>query len=304
MGFTPPGQCARPTNSPQSSASLSRRAIAIGCLALTVFAAALFDDSFVDEYAYITQSYYADLFFEGQFNHPAWLDLYAFDLQPVPKYFIGASLRVAHLRIPGPSDALQWYLHYTPFGNRATLTVARIPFLLMGALGCVALFGCGVLVKDRRVGTIAAVLLMIDPLYRLHAHRAMSDVPYEAFMISALGLGLYALQRFWSGRSGIATLLLVLLAGAAAGLSILCKFNGLLGLIVIGCWVGSALIAPRLAVSRKVAMATAALAMMGIAATFFVVMNPALTARPQGRLDRGVHRTAGREYEAAIRSHG
>ena len=96
---------------------------------------------------------------------------------------------------------------------------------------------------------------MIDPLYRLHAHRAMSDVPYEAFMISALGLGLYALQRLWSGRSAIATLLLVLLAGAASGLSILCKFNGLLGLIVIGCWVGSALIAPRLAVSRKLAMA-------------------------------------------------
>ena len=251
MGFTPPEQRTRSTNSPQSSASLSRRAAAIGCLALALFAIGLFDDSFVDEYAYITQSYYTDLFFGGKLHHPAWLDYYAFDLQPVPKYLIGASLRAAHLRVPGPADALQWYLHYTPFGNQATLIVARIPFLLMGALGCVALFGCGVLIKDRRVGTIAAILLMINPLYRLHAHRAMSDVPSEAFLISALGLGLYTLQRFWSGRSGIATFVLVLFTGVAAGLSILCKFNGLLGLMVVGGWAGFALIAPRLAVLAK-----------------------------------------------------
>ena len=87
-------------------------------------------------------------------------------------------------------------------------------FLFLGALGCVALFGCGVLVKDRRVGTIAAVLLMINPLYALHAHRAMSEVPYEAFLISALGPGLSAMQRIWSGRSRLGSLLLVVLAGA------------------------------------------------------------------------------------------
>ena len=285
MGFTPPEQRARPTNSPQSSASLYRRAGMIGCLALTLFAFGLFDDSFVDEYAYITQSYYADLFFQGQFHHPAWLDVYAFDLQPLPKYLIGASLRLADLRIPGPADAFRWYHHYTPFGNQATLTVARIPFLLLGALGCVALLGSGVLIKDRRVGTIAAVLLMINPLYRLHSHRAMSDVPYEAFLISALGLGLYALQRLWSGRSLSTTLLLVVVAGVAAGLSILCKFNGILGLMVTGSWVGLALIAPRLAVSRKLAMAGAALAMTAIAFAVFVALNPALTARPSGHLE-------------------
>ena len=30
---------------------------------------------FEDEYAYITQSYYADLFFSGQFNDRLWLEL-------------------------------------------------------------------------------------------------------------------------------------------------------------------------------------------------------------------------------------
>ena len=252
MGFTPPEHRARSTNSPQSATYLPRRAAVLGLLALALYATSLFADSFVDEYAYITQSYYADWFFGGQFNHPDWLDLFAFDLQPVPKYLIGASLRAAHLRMPGPSDAAKWYpnTHYQ-FGDRDTLTAARIPIPFLGALGCVALFGCGVLVKDRRVGTIAAVLLMLNPLYALHAHRAMSEVPYEAFLIAALGLALCAIQRIWSRRFRPGSLLLLALAGIAAGLSILCKFNGVLGLIVIGCWGTVALIAPRFGAVAK-----------------------------------------------------
>ena len=117
------------------------------------------------------------------------------------------------------------------------------------------------------VGTIAAVLLMINPLFRLHAHRAMSDVPYEAFLIAAMGLGLYALQRIWSGRSAAVTALLVVSTGLAVGLSILCKFNGLIGLMVIGCWVGFAFLAPRLSLLRKMGMAAAFLVMTLIACT-------------------------------------
>ena len=286
MWITPPEHRARSINSPQSSASLSRRAAVLGCLALALYAASLFADSFVDEYAYITQSYYADLFFGGQFNHRDWLDVFAFDLQPVPKYLIGASLRASTLRMPRPTDAAHWYQndHYR-FGDRKTLVAARIPILLLGALGCVALFGCGFLVKDRRVGTIAAVLLMLNPLYGLHAHRAMSEVPYEAFLILALGLGLSAMQRIWSGHSRMESLLLVVMAGFAAGLSILCKFNGFLGLIVVGCWGALALIAPRLSPSRKVAMVGAAVGIAAVSVAVFIGLNPAMTARPQGRLN-------------------
>ncbi len=233
MGFTPPEQRARPTNSPQSSASLLRRAAAIGCLALTLFAFGLFDDSFVDEYAYITQSYYADLFFRRPIQSSRLARLVR--LRPSARSEVFDRGRVCGwptCESPVPPTRGSWYFeHYTPFGNQATLIVARIPILFLGALGCVALFGCGVLIEDRRVGTIAAILLMINPLYRLHAHRAMSDVPYEAFLISALGLGLYALQRFWSGRPGIAALWFSSSwRESPPGSSILCKFNGLLGL--------------------------------------------------------------------------
>jgi hypothetical protein len=286
MGITPPEHRARSTNSPQPSTSLSRRAAVLGCLALALYATSLSADAFVDEYAYITQSYYADWFFGGQFNRPDWLDVFAFDLQPVPKYLIGASLRAAHLRMPGPMDAARWYSNTgSRFGDRQTLITSRIPIPFLGALGCVALLGCGVLVKDRRVGTIAAALLMLNPLYALHAHRAMSEVPYEAFLISALGLGLFAMRRIWSGRSRMGSLLLVGLAGIAAGVSILCKFNGLLGLMVIGCCGTLALIAPGLSGWRKVAMAGAAVGIASVAVVVFIGLNPAMTAKPHGPLN-------------------
>jgi len=262
--------------------SLTWKAAAVACLALAVFAPGLFAVSFVDEYAYITQSFYADLFFEGQFNHRLWLEGFAFDLQPVPKYLIGLSLRLAHLPMPAPADAASWYSDYKEFGAPATLILARLPFIVLGALGCVAIFGCGVLIKDSRVGIIAAALLMLNPLYRLHAHRAMSDVPCEAFMLVALGLSLWGWRRTWCRGLGVLAFLLPWLAGFAAGLSLLCKFNGFLGLIIILGWCGIAWITPGLSLARKTAISAGTIATILVALATLVALNPFLTARPPG----------------------
>ena len=78
-------------------------------VAAVVFCSGLLDDAFVDEYAYITQSYYSDLFFGGRRDDPAWLDDFAYDLQPLPKYFIGPALHAAGTSMPGPADAARWY---------------------------------------------------------------------------------------------------------------------------------------------------------------------------------------------------
>jgi 4-amino-4-deoxy-L-arabinose transferase-like glycosyltransferase len=245
-----------------------------------VFATGLFETPFVDEYAYINQSYYADLFFSGQTNDRAWLDRPAYDLQPLPKYLIGVCLHLARQPMPGRLDAHNWYLNYWQHGDLKTLVVARLPILALGALGCVAILGCGLLIKDFWVGGIAAVLLMLNPLYRLHAHRAMSDVPYESFTLVALGLGLWAWKRIWSGRVGVSTVLGALGAGVAAGLSVLCKFTGFLGLMVIVSWCGVALAAPALLAARKLVIAAASLLTVSTALCVVVALNPFLTARP------------------------
>ena len=67
------------------------------------------EPSFVDEWAYISQTYYADLWLDGTTDHASWLDYPAYDLPPLPKYLFGFSLRIAGYRRPGPVDALRWY---------------------------------------------------------------------------------------------------------------------------------------------------------------------------------------------------
>jgi hypothetical protein len=257
---------------------------ALGALALAVFASGLSDKSFADEYAYISQSFYADLFLDGRLNDPLWLEALAYDLQPLPKYLIGWALESANLTMPTASDAWTWYVDYHPFGNRTTLVVARLPFVVLGAIGVIALFACGALVKDRRVGMIAALFLVLDPLYRLHAHRAMSDVPCEAFMLAALGLGLWVGRRIWCGRYGVAAVVVPALAGFSAGLSILCKFTGFLGLLIVSAWSAGLWLVAGLPFPRKIALAGTTLVTIALALVTAVVLNPFLTARPARQL--------------------
>ncbi len=183
--------------------------------------------------------------------------------------------------MPRPIDAHQWYRRYKSFGTPGTLTAARVPIILVGVLGCVAIFACGALIKDDRVGTIAAILLMLNPLFRLHAHRAMSDIPCETFMLAALWLDLWAWRRAWSGRIGLASWLLSLFAGLAAGLALLSKFNGFLALMVIGVWSGAAVLTPGLILPRKLTIAGGAIV------TGLVALAP--VRRPQPFHDRSTN---------------
>ncbi len=284
MGITSPHHRSRTEDSPQTVISSIVLAAAVGFVALVVFASGVLASSFVDEYAYISQSFYTDLVLDGRFHDPLWLEMSAYDLQPVPKYMIGVALQSAGLAVPAPASAAEWYRNYSPYGNPRTLITARIPFVLLGALGCVAIFACGALLKSRLVGVIAAVLLMLDPLYRLLAHRAMSDVPCEAFTLAALALALWVGQRIWCGRFGISVAAAAAVAGICAGLSLLCKFNGFLGLLIISAWCAAAWLAPGLPWRRKQALAAATVASIAVALAALVGLNPFMTARPQGFL--------------------
>ncbi len=280
-GMVPPDQVSRPADSPQPAASQTWTAVVIGCAALCVFGASIFSKSFVDEYAYITQSFYADLFFTGQVNDKLWLETFACDLQPLPKYMIGLVLRLANLPMPSPADASEWYRNYQQFGTQATLVAARVPTIVLAALGCVSLFACGVLVKDWRVGAVAALFLLVNPVYSLHAHRAMSDVPCESLLVTGLWASLWAWRRTWTTGWGAAVFLASWVAGLSVGLALLCKFNGFLGLAIIVGWLGVSLIAPGVRSIRKAAMSAMTLVTISTAVTVLVAMNPYLTAHPR-----------------------
>ena len=248
--------------------------------ALAIFASSIHAKWFEDEYAYIAQSFYADLFFTGRFHDPLWIEEPAADLQPLPKYLIGFAFRLAHLPMPGYANAWNWYDHYGRFGGIETLTAARLTVIPLGALGCLALFASGLLVKDARTATLAAVLLMINPLYSLLAHRSMADVPYEAFMLCSLAAALAFWTRMWARGIRPAAFVLPCIAGVLEGLSLVCKLNGFLGLAIVTSWCGIAWLVPSLSIGRKLAITCATIVTIALAIAVAVAFNPYLIARP------------------------
>lgn len=255
----------------------------VGLAAAAWFAAGLaVEPPFVDEWAYVSQSYYCDLYARGALDDPAWLDYPAYDLPPLPKYAIGASLAVAGYRRPGPAAARAWYNDTSStFGPDAMLDAARWPSVAHGALGCAAIFAIGRLVGGPREGLVAALLLAINPLYRMHARRAMSDVPAEAFLLASLAVGLVGMRAAVAGpRPWVGALLVAIVGGASAGLAILSKLNGGLALMVLSAWGALFAIAPGPTARRRVAVVVATLAAWPVAFLVFLAGNPFLTAQP------------------------
>jgi 4-amino-4-deoxy-L-arabinose transferase-like glycosyltransferase len=276
--------------SPKSATRCGRSA---GLWGLSVFlvAAAVFgfdlqsERPFADESAYYSQSYFARLYAEGRWNDPAWLTYPAFDLPPLPKYLIGAALAADGIKTPGPREAFAWYRNTSMqwFEPAGALTVARLPSVLLGAVGCLAVYGLGVLVSGRALGVVAALLLTANPLYRLLARRAMSDMPCEAFLLLTLLLGLLVWSRMLAGRWSFTGTIVGAGSGVCAGLSLSCKLSGSLSLMVLATWVvlAIALTGPS---KRSLGFAVSMLLAVAAASVTLVALNPFLTAHPTSRV--------------------
>ena len=65
------------------------------------------------------------------------------------------------------------------------LVAARRPSVVFGALGCLAIYAIGTIARDRRLGWVAALFLTFNPLYAMHARRAMSEADYAALITAA-----------------------------------------------------------------------------------------------------------------------
>jgi hypothetical protein len=237
---------------------------------------------FVDESAFFSQAFYAELWLSGRRDDPAWLEYPALDLPPLPKYLIGVALLSGGEPLPGRGAARLWYANTSArFETAETLTRARRPSVILGALGCVAIFVLGTLARDRRVGLAAAVLLAVNPLYRLHARRAMADVPAEALVLATAAVGLWAWQATLAGRRSVLfRLAAVVGAGVLGGLAVLAKLNGGLGLMILASWGLLAMSLPGVAVRRRVEALAAPAVAGAVAFGTFVGLNPMLTAHP------------------------
>ena len=176
------------------------RKTARGLLAFAIVAAAASlsfglrlraEPAFADEWAYVGQSYFGPLWWGGDWDDPRWFEYPAIDLPPLPKYQIAAMLRLGGRPLPTREAGLAWYDDTsTTYGDLELLTLVRWPTVLIGVLGCLAACAIGMQAYGPAAGCLAGLVLAIDPLYRMHARRAMSDVPAEALTLVALAVGL------------------------------------------------------------------------------------------------------------------
>ena len=195
-------------------------ACGVGLLALALFAYDLASEPhFVDESAYFSQAYFADLLLEGRRNDVAWIEKPAYDLPPLPKYLMGWTLRAAGYSYPRQNGWRIWYENTSRRFDRAgALAFARIPSVVLGAsAGCVAVVGLGTLVwKPTRGACLAALFLMINPLFTAHARATRCPTyPPEAFVLLCLAVALWTWRRTLSGKGGPTSWLAAGLAGAA-----------------------------------------------------------------------------------------
>ncbi|HKM55695.1 MAG TPA: 4-amino-4-deoxy-L-arabinose transferase, partial [Isosphaeraceae bacterium] len=131
-----------------------------------------------------------------------------------------------------------------------------------------------------------------NPLYRLHAHRAMSEAACKALLLLALGLGLWTWKRFVTGGRIAVCLALMVAAGTLAGLSILAKFNGILAVFALCGWAALALVLPGVPLGRKLGLVAGTGAAVLSAGAVFVALNPFMTAHPPEPLPEGLRPTA------------
>jgi 4-amino-4-deoxy-L-arabinose transferase-like glycosyltransferase len=297
----------KPAPEPTATAPARRARLAwaagVFAVACAVFGLSLGDEPhFVDESAYVAQSYYADLFLEGRRDDPAWLEYPAFDLPPLAKYLVGLSWRVAGYPRPGPMAASAWYDDTSRrFESPASLVAARVPMVILGGLGCVAIYAIGTLAYGRISGLVAAGLLMVSPLYYLHARRAMSDIPAESCGLVALAIGLLAWSRWMSGKGGWRAFAGMAAAGVFVGLAVLAKLNGSIAGMILGAWAVLGLIAGRTAWPAKLGLVLSTVASGAVAFATFAALNPFLTAHPAGPLSPGVAAMAAKSIGERVR---
>lgn len=260
-------------------------------LACLVFAASLGffgrdlggEPHFIDESAYIAQAYYFDLLAAGAFDDREWLAFPALDGPPLVKYLIGLALRIGGHPRHGPSDISAWYVDqlYRPETDEA-LAAARWPSAILGALGCTALFGLGVLMHGRLAGVIASLMLMVNPVYEMHARRAMCDVPAEALVLATVAVAIWSWRRMLLAPCGfLLWLAMALLVGVLGGLAALSKLSGMLAMMIVA---ALAVFAAALRLVRPGrgggAVVAAAFLSAWVSGSTFLVLNPFTTARP------------------------
>lgn len=125
-----------------------------------------------------------------------------------------------------PLFLLSVYPFYMVFGQ--SLSAARLALVFFSVAGIAGVYITGRALGQRRLGTVACVLLALDPLYQHGAHTLQAELPSVALQIWAVAVTLLAMRATgrWRGR-------LAVVAGALLGCALLVKLFAVAALVPI-----------------------------------------------------------------------
>lgn len=192
---------------------------------------------FIDESAYVAQTYYYHLLFhQGDPWHEDWQQRGGIEVAPVPKYLFGLAMDVAGLEVPTTYEsAFYWYREVRqPPSDPRVLPVTRPVSAVAGTIACLALYALAVRAWGPIAGTVAGLLWCVNPLVRMSSRRAMGDAITECLVLLTVVLGAAVCRRLLSPRVGwVRTGLLAALLALTGSLAANAKLNGAVGLLSV-----------------------------------------------------------------------
>jgi 4-amino-4-deoxy-L-arabinose transferase-like glycosyltransferase len=127
-----------------------------------------------------------------------------------------------------PFFLLSTYPFFALLGG--TLWAARVGIAMVSLLGLAGAFLLGKALQGRTGALLAALLLVLNPLYFKMSQEIEAEVSSAAFSLLAVG----AAFVWWENPDGASGLALAALAGAALVLGVMCKLFALSSIIPVG----------------------------------------------------------------------
>lgn len=188
-----------------------------------------------DEPGWVSSAnYYTDLLLQGDFNHQKWECVQCFNWGSLNthlgQWIIGAFLKVV---VPQQEPVFfKFYIHGVSLDEnikqgtippRQTLLAARSIPAIFGILCGILIFFIGYYAYNKWIGSLAALLLLGNPLFITLSTQAMTDVYYHFFLLCGCLSSLFLLKL----HSDRKLLLVSGIYGSFVGLASSVKITGL-----------------------------------------------------------------------------
>jgi 4-amino-4-deoxy-L-arabinose transferase-like glycosyltransferase len=239
-----------------------------------------------DEPVYISGAtkYFKTYFIERNHSDPVWNEFSAYTTPPVIYYLLGSVFSITG----HGNKRMDWKFWNDPLEPffYDLLPIARVTISITGVITILLVYLFGVVVFNLRVGLIAALLTLANPIFRYQAHIAYPDIPLLLTMILTVLL-IFFWYNFFKKQKIIQTLIHSAVIGFVIGICGSTRLNGALGGLVFAGFCFFLIVSlglrrkPAVLIKKKLFLILLSLFSAALISTIvFVALNPFLYPAP------------------------